>query len=52
LYDERKPLEPAYFSVPISKAGSVYTDGDLDDLERLKHAPPGYVIIVVMTRIF
>ncbi|KAH6639041.1 dimethylaniline monooxygenase [Boeremia exigua] len=43
LYDERKPLEPAYSSIPLSKAGSAYTKEEVDDLEveRLLHAPPG-----------
>ncbi|KZM28708.1 uncharacterized protein EKO05_0009918 [Ascochyta rabiei] len=43
LYDERKPLEPAYPSVSASKAGTSYTKEDVQDLEleRLLHAPPG-----------
>ena len=43
LYDERKPLEPAYPSALPSKAGSTYTKEEVKDLqlERLLHAPPG-----------
>ncbi|KAJ8108186.1 hypothetical protein OPT61_g8351 [Boeremia exigua] len=43
FYDERKPLEPEYPSVPSSKAGSGYAKENIGDveLERLIHAPPG-----------
>ncbi|KAJ4309458.1 hypothetical protein N0V94_008926 [Neodidymelliopsis sp. IMI 364377] len=43
FYDERKPLDPVYPSVPASKAGVTYIkEGVKDvDLERLLHAPPG-----------
>lgn len=44
LYDERKPLDPAYPSVSASKAGSAYTEEQIEagELEKLVHAPPGY----------
>lgn len=44
-YDERKSLEPAYPPVPASKAGDTSTKEVRDDaeLEKLIHAPPGYV---------
>jgi hypothetical protein len=42
LYDERKPLEPVYSTVPISKTCSAYTESETSDIERLIHAPPGY----------
>ncbi|KAL6161301.1 hypothetical protein ACJBU6_00421 [Exserohilum turcicum] len=41
LYDERKPLEPSYSTVPISKTVTTYTGEESEDLERLLHAPPG-----------
>ncbi|KAJ4993415.1 putative flavin dependent monooxygenase [Stagonosporopsis vannaccii] len=43
FYDERKPLEPAYPSVPPSKAGSEYSKDGFEDseVEGLLHAPPG-----------
>lgn len=43
LYDERKPLEPSYSTVPISKTVTTYTGEESEDLERLLHAPPGLV---------
>lgn len=43
LYDERKPLEPLYSTVPISKTGSTYASEDTEDAERRIHAPPGQV---------
>lgn len=43
LYDERKPLEPLYSAVPISKTGSTYASEDAEDVERRIHAPPGQV---------
>ncbi|KAJ6280460.1 major facilitator superfamily domain-containing protein [Bipolaris maydis] len=45
LYDERKPLEPLYSTVPISKTGSTYASEDTEDAERRIHAPPGQVQI-------
>ncbi|KAF1363703.1 FAD/NAD(P)-binding domain-containing protein [Lizonia empirigonia] len=43
LYDERKPLDPAYPSVSASKAGSAYTKEEVEavELKKLIHAPPG-----------
>ncbi|KAI8933089.1 hypothetical protein NX059_009732 [Plenodomus lindquistii] len=43
LYDERKPLEPAYPAVSPSQAGGVYTDEAQKNpqAEILLHAPPG-----------
>jgi hypothetical protein len=43
FYDERKPLEPAYHVVPVSKTASTYikSESDSTELERLLHAPPG-----------
>ncbi|KAF2826865.1 dimethylaniline monooxygenase [Ophiobolus disseminans] len=41
LYDERKPVEPSYSTLPISQVGRTHTSGHSEDLERLLHAPPG-----------
>ncbi|KAF3038594.1 hypothetical protein E8E11_004474 [Didymella keratinophila] len=43
FYDERKPLEPAYSSEYLPKAGSKETKEEVEDLEvkRIRHAPPG-----------
>ncbi len=50
FYDERKPLEPEYPSVPPSKAGGVYAKEKFSDveLERLLHAPPGCVYYTLL----
>jgi hypothetical protein len=43
FYDKRKPLEPAYHVVPVSKTASTYikSESDSTEFERLLHAPPG-----------
>ncbi|KAG9192788.1 hypothetical protein G6011_11522 [Alternaria panax] len=40
-YDERKPLEPSYSDATRSRADSVHASEELEDVERLLHAPPG-----------
>jgi hypothetical protein len=46
LYDERKPLEPTYSTIPASQTGEVYATGEISGTEELMHAPPGYVFLV------
>ncbi|KAH7079526.1 dimethylaniline monooxygenase [Paraphoma chrysanthemicola] len=41
VYDERRPLEPAYPSESALQAGSTNIKSESLDLERLIHAPPG-----------
>jgi hypothetical protein len=36
-------LEPSYSSAKRSRADSVHASEDLEDVESLLHAPPGYV---------
>ncbi|CAE7212362.1 dimethylaniline monooxygenase [Pyrenophora teres f. teres] len=41
LYDERKPLEPSYSTLPVSQTGNTYASDESEDNKRLLHAPPG-----------
>ncbi|KAH8731955.1 dimethylaniline monooxygenase [Phaeosphaeriaceae sp. PMI808] len=41
LYDERKPLDPVYESIPVSKVSGTYLMDEASEHETLIHAPPG-----------
>jgi hypothetical protein len=39
-------LEPIYTVEPVSQVGRAHSNSESSDIERLVHAPPGYVHII------